>query len=209
MADVQSRPAAELEPDCEPQSKDKDALIARLDNLLEHYLNTLDQYQKAQDYLSKQLSSSYLALAQANFQNRSPTHYGQDYYDERMQAIRKVTIQRDESGSTDDDHVKFAIATTSTKDTSTKQPDDISDQASDTPEPSATLEESKETASEQKPPTDPLHWFGILVPSALRTAQSSFISVVEEAIPQLMTVTKDLRQQEMEIGRVRKQLKKI
>jgi hypothetical protein len=36
------------------------------------------------------VSQGYLSLAQANFQNRSATHYGQDSYDERMQAIRKV-----------------------------------------------------------------------------------------------------------------------
>ena len=35
-------------------------------------------------------TQGYLSLAQANFQNRSTTHYGQDYYDERMQAIRTV-----------------------------------------------------------------------------------------------------------------------
>jgi hypothetical protein len=36
------------------------------------------------------LNQGYLSLAQANFQNRSTTHYGQDSYDERMQATRWV-----------------------------------------------------------------------------------------------------------------------
>lgn len=56
---------------------------------------------------------------------------------------------------------------------------------------------------------DPLRWFGILVPSSLRSAQSSFLSAVEGPVPQIATLSKDLRQQEMEIGRMRKQLKKL
>ena len=57
--------------------------------------------------------------------------------------------------------------------------------------------------------TDPLKWFGILVPPALRTAQSTFVYAVEGPIPQLATIAKDLRTQEIEIGRVRKQIKKM
>jgi len=57
--------------------------------------------------------------------------------------------------------------------------------------------------------TDPLKWFGILVPPALRTAQSTFVCAVEGPIPQLATIAKDLRTQEIEIGRVRKQIKKM
>jgi hypothetical protein len=66
----------------------------------------------------------------------------------------------------------------------------------------------EETGSVGKP-TDPLRWFGILVPPALRTAQSTFVGAVEGPIPQLATVVRDLRAQEIEIGRVRKQIKKM
>lgn len=34
-----------------------------------------------------------MSLAQANFTNTTRTRYGQDYYDERMQASRKVYVQ--------------------------------------------------------------------------------------------------------------------
>jgi len=56
---------------------------------------------------------------------------------------------------------------------------------------------------------DPLRWFGILVPPALRSAQQTFVSAVEESIPRLATIARDLRNQEIEIGRVRKQIKKL
>lgn len=69
--------------------------------------------------------------------------------------------------------------------------------------------DTKETPSESARLIDPLRWFGILVPPALRTAQSTFIVAVEGPVVQLATVAKDLRGQEIEIGRVRKQIKKL
>jgi len=56
---------------------------------------------------------------------------------------------------------------------------------------------------------DPLRWFGILVPPALRSAQSSFIAAVEGPVPHLVSVARELRSQEIEIGRIRKQIKKL
>jgi hypothetical protein len=109
MAEVQSQSTVLPGNTIRAQESGKDALVVRLDELLEKYLHTLDEYQKVREQLSKQLSSvsrfrlsahavkvvvnelqGYLSLAQANFQNRSTTHYGQDNYDDRMQATRKV-----------------------------------------------------------------------------------------------------------------------
>jgi hypothetical protein len=56
MAEVQIQPAPIVENQAE-KPEDKDALIVRLDELLEKYLHTLDEYQKTRDQLSKQLSS--------------------------------------------------------------------------------------------------------------------------------------------------------
>jgi hypothetical protein len=110
MTEVQNPAESLPQSSIDSQSLEKDALVSQLDELLEQYLNTLDEYQKIRVQLSKQLSSvclsgpmckhdesdltyiqGYLTLAQANFQNRSTTiHYGQDCYDERMRATRKV-----------------------------------------------------------------------------------------------------------------------
>lgn len=114
-----------------------------------------------------------------------------------------------------------SIAFSSVSDTSESKPDQTEsskaeedeDEASATPEtepasspsPNAKEESSRTT----KKSTDPLRWFGILVPPALRAAQQSFISVVEEGVPLLATIAKELRSQEIEIGRVRKQMKKL
>ena len=55
----------------------------------------------------------------------------------------------------------------------------------------------------------PLQWFGILVPPALKAAQATFTSAIERPVPQLVSLVKDLRMQEIDIARLRKQLKKL
>jgi coiled-coil domain-containing protein 115 len=62
--------------------------------------------------------------------------------------------------------------------------------------------------SEEDPlPRDPLSWFGILVPPALRSAQGSFAQAVE-CLPRLAEVSREMRLLESEIGRSRKDLKR-
>ena len=40
---------------------------------------------------------------------------------------------------------------------------------------------------------DPISWYGILVPSSLKSAQKSFIEAVDGGIPQLVSVMQDMR----------------
>jgi hypothetical protein len=79
--------------------------------------------------------------------------------------------------------------------------------------PNATEESTDPPAPEKKkkktPSTDPLRWFGVLVPPALRASQASFVSAVEGPIAALSNLLKELKQTEIEIGRVRKQIKKL
>lgn len=56
---------------------------------------------------------------------------------------------------------------------------------------------------------DPIRWFGVLVPPALHSAKSSFVSAVEGPVAHLATLAMDLRKLEMDIGRLRKQIKKL
>jgi hypothetical protein len=69
--------------------------------------------------------------------------------------------------------------------------------------------ETKDEEKKSEKSTDPLRWFGILVPPALRTAQTTFLGAIEGPIPQLATIARDMKTQEIEIGRVKKQIKKL
>ena len=57
MAEVQKIPSEDLLVTSQSSTTEKDALITRLDTLLEQYLHTLDEYEKLTQQLSKQLSS--------------------------------------------------------------------------------------------------------------------------------------------------------
>lgn len=53
---------------------------------------------------------------------------------------------------------------------------------------------------------DPLNWFGILVPPALRASQEEFSRAVLESIPTLATVNEEMRSVEQEIRTKRREL---
>lgn len=55
---------------------------------------------------------------------------------------------------------------------------------------------------------DPLRWFGVLVPPALRSAQGSFIQAVEGPVPRLLNIVRDMRSLESDISRLRKEIKR-
>ena len=67
---------------------------------------------------------------------------------------------------------------------------------------------SSKSASDEKLPIDPLRWFGILVPSALRATQTSFTAAVEGPVPELINIVAELRKLENEIRKTRKTIKK-
>jgi hypothetical protein len=75
-------------------------------------------------------------------------------------------------------------------------------------EPAAHAENEKKEKAESKS-ADPIRWFGILVPPALRLAQSHFISAVEGPVPQVANLARELRAMEIKIGRARKAIRKL
>jgi hypothetical protein len=69
-------------------------------------------------------------------------------------------------------------------------------------------ENAKEEETNSKP-IDPIRWYGVLVPPALRAAQSQFVSAVEGPIPRVVNLSKELKILEIEVGRTRKTMKKL
>ncbi|KAA8645671.1 uncharacterized protein ATNIH1004_007090 [Aspergillus tanneri] len=68
---------------------------------------------------------------------------------------------------------------------------------------------ASESNSSKKPrSSDPIRWYGILVPPFLRSAQKSFTEAVDEALPQLASIIFKMRVIESEIGRLRSELGK-
>ena len=91
-------------PQGDDASNSSKTLLRTLDDLLERYLKLFHEYQALQKDVAKSFSSvwrysclyserrclragqGFLSLAQANFSSTRRTRYGQDLYDDRMQA---------------------------------------------------------------------------------------------------------------------------
>ncbi|KAL1630568.1 hypothetical protein SLS54_000439 [Diplodia seriata] len=252
-------------PRATPEAQDKvaadtarNSLEATLDELLKRYLLLLDQYSQARQQLSSELSSGYLSLAQANFNPSSRIRYGQDFYDERMQALRRVTTEETDSKlyrsirlldppnepTVDEKKMKNAAAPTgkNSEGMDRRATDDVAVSVAQLglddevkkksgpreAQPGSKASEShtndaksdgnkkensdevqaKEAASRKPPVDDPIRWFGILVPPALRNAQGRFIQAVEGPVPELVDLAAEMRELEIEIGRARKAIRK-
>ncbi|KAL1987734.1 hypothetical protein VTN96DRAFT_2574 [Rasamsonia emersonii] len=73
-------------------SQDQDQVLL-LDSLLERYLHLLDRHQTLQAEIGKQLSSGFFSLTHANYCSPPGRRYGEDYYDQRMKATRRLLLK--------------------------------------------------------------------------------------------------------------------
>ncbi|KAL1959585.1 hypothetical protein VTO42DRAFT_1620 [Malbranchea cinnamomea] len=227
-------------------------LAKELDALLERYLHLLDKQQKLQEEIGRHMSAGFLSLARANQSCPPGRWYGQDYYDERMKAIRTVEIfngkplnlrgQDASSGETQDvklhDRIQdnniprnfqassFRIVSAPTEMpikppvSPVEKPDNAGDSSSkpeesiartlDDPSDQSTLTSASTSTTSNKSPasasSNPLRWFGILVPPSLRAAQRFFTSAVEGPVPALVSVIAEMREVEDQIKDLRDRL---
>ncbi|GAB7337548.1 hypothetical protein MBLNU457_g2864t1 [Dothideomycetes sp. NU457] len=195
-----------------------DEMKDHLNDLWTQYLDFLDQYDKAQKELSKHLSSGFFSLAQANFKPANRIRYGQDYYDERMQASRLASISIDDGGRT---KVSIARAEIQSEDVRKEDLDHVEVKQQPTPpgtppadngttdeDDGAEEVETKKAAQAEQVVKDPIRWFGVLVPSQLRSCQSSFVAAVEGPVCVATNAAREMRAIEVGIRKLRKDIKK-
>lgn len=75
-------------------------------------------------------------------------------------------------------------------------------------QPSTDPAEKEGKPKTQKKISDPLNWFGLLVPPALKASQTAFQDAII-TVPRLASLDLQMRELEIEIRRTRKKLKKI
>lgn len=210
----------------------------QLDALWEKHLTLLDSYHQAQQQLARHFSSGFFDLAQATFKSTSRVRYGQEYYDDRTQATRRFEASTDDNDlpclalkaddtspptDTSSEHSTKSGEKSSEKEAGEKKTEEPEQQPTppstplrdpDEEEPSKEQEEqdtSESTSHQdkaQKKPRDPLHWYGILVPPALRASQKSFISAIESPLIEAANSAQALRLVAVEIRKLRKDIKK-
>lgn len=206
-----------------------------IDALLERYLRLLHEYTTLREQLNVLQAGTYQNIARANFAAERGMRYGQDHYDERMQASRRVGVATSAAATADQNTVAVAAVprfTVIRHGEEREEEDADSEKTSGTDEGSGLgggldikergndnaaerVEERVEDEDDTKPANDkkktkkkmqrdPLRWFGLLTPMALRQAQAQSLQAVEQVIPRLVSVDAEMAQVEIEVRRARK-----
>lgn len=207
-----------------------DDLISILDTLLATYLESLDTHQRLHASLSRQFSSGFFALAQANRTSTTGRRYGEEGYDYGgMRATKRLHISSSSAGTPtitgggggeqqqqqqrEEEVVEggytFSILEGPKEPVEEERPDEEVPSAEKvTPAGSADTSKSSGQKKEKKKkrPFDPLRQFGILVPPYLRSAQRDFVEGVEETITGLAETVLRMRALEGRITRVRQEI---
>ncbi|KAK8872804.1 hypothetical protein PGQ11_003318 [Apiospora arundinis] len=202
-----------------------------IDHLLEQYLHLLHEYTSLRAELNKLQTGIYQNLARANFAAERGLRYGQDQYDDRMQASRRVVVAPLPSLSVcptfevvnvDADTVTAAATettaapvseseavTSDAQDTGKEEKgkgEDDGDKVNEAEPIASSAKETKETKSgpKSKMSKDPLRWFGLMTPMPLRQAQAQSVKAVEDIVPKLVSINAEMAQVEIEVRRARK-----
>ncbi|KAH7160045.1 hypothetical protein B0J13DRAFT_119709 [Dactylonectria estremocensis] len=164
-----------------------------IDELLEQYLGLLNEYTVLRQTLSQLQSGVYHNIARANFSGERGMRYGQDHYDERMKAARRLAIDVDDTLKPN-----FAVV-----DAHAEKPEEEKAETSGEPEKQEGKDDVQNPAKQNKN-KNPLHWFGLFAPMPLRAAQTQSVQVVEEVIPRLVSINAEMLDLEIEVRRARK-----
>ncbi|KAH8169633.1 hypothetical protein LIA77_10177 [Sarocladium implicatum] len=180
-----------------------------IDSLLHRYLLLLDQYTTLRARLSSLQSSLFRDIARANFSAERGLRYGQDHYDERMQALRVLSTKEGDGEDVPVFEVRRQDDEQEVEEQERKVDEERESEEKEAEEgDGAEADEKEQEQTPAKKPTatekDPLRWFGLLTPQPLRSAQASSIEAVEQVIPQLASINKEMAHIEIEIRRAKK-----
>ncbi|KAK6522150.1 hypothetical protein TWF281_002716 [Arthrobotrys megalospora] len=190
-----------------------DELQDKLDLLIISYLDLFDKYQASRAEISRALTDGFLNLAQANFNAPNRGRYGQDMYDNRMQALRGVRIAVDENDVTAYTLKDLTVPeVTNLEKADPEAPSNVEgsdlelEKEKSFSTPSVKLDDSEAVLTLANSKSDPLRWFGILRPMALGTAQKNFTQSLPP-IMELISTLGDIDYHEKRIRAVRQEVR--
>jgi len=183
-----------------------------IDNLLERYLGLVDEYTKLRAALTDLQAGLYQDIARANFAAERGIRYGQDFYDDRMQSLRRLLITQESDADDDAGYAGFKVVARVSTDSGEGQgpeshgtgTDPGDDQGDEKPEAEAAEAAQPAAAASTQKQRDPLRWFGLLAPMPLRQAQARAVQAVEQMIPRLASIDAEMAAVEIQVRRARK-----
>ncbi|UNI21515.1 hypothetical protein JDV02_007498 [Purpureocillium takamizusanense] len=190
-----------------------------IDALLQRYLTLLDEYTSLRTELSRLQTGMFQDLARANFAAERGMRYGADHYDERMRALRTLRVDMPAEAAAADFAVEAAgdLRAEGEAERDGKEGEGAADEqegegaervddgGETEKERQQQQKQQQQRKSEAQPGVrDPLRWFGLLTPPALRSAQARSVEAVERVIPRLASVDTEMAVVEIEVRRARK-----
>ncbi|CAK7270913.1 hypothetical protein SEPCBS57363_004348 [Sporothrix epigloea] len=191
-----------------------------IEELLARYLSLLHEYTELRGQLSTHQSSMFGHLARANFAAERGLRYGPDHFDSRMKALARLRTTKNSQCA----DMTALFATVRPKKELTVDSAKIDDcgcdendgneddderkkhghEKADDVARKERVDSAKKTKQEPDGLRDPLQWFGVLTPMALRQAQMEAITTIDSIIPRLASVNAEMTAVEIEVRRARK-----
>ncbi|CAK7563972.1 MAG: hypothetical protein SEPTF4163_001854 [Sporothrix epigloea] len=193
-----------------------------IEELLARYLSLLHEYTKLRGQLSTHQSIMFGHLARANFAAERGLRYGPDHFDCRMKALARLettknsqcaemtalfaTVRPKEELAVDLAKIEDGDCD-SDENNGNEDNDDRRKQGREKAEGVAEKERDysvKKKKKESDGLRDPLQWFGLLTPMALRQTQEEAITIIDSIIPRMASVNAEMTAVEIEVRRARK-----
>lgn len=190
------------------------AVVDRLDILLEQYLVLLDSYTTLREKLSREFSSGFFSLASANRSASSTLgagrRYGPEGFSGKMKALRGTSVEPRFLAIGKAEEVEETQDTGRSAAGKGSEKQQMKEGSAETTSGSASDDGRREHFSvsslqlwDSDKKSDPLRWYGIMSPPALRQCQSIFTTSITDTIPSLLTAISHLRAIEEEIWKLR------
>lgn len=156
-----------------------DSLCTQLDSVLLEYFDTIEKFYQCQETLAQNLKSGNLHMSRARYIRGAVSISECQITEKEMQASVRVHVSDEGEGKNE---MGPTFTLTSESDGANQSSSDATrrrraDTENENPPPQA-KDESK-TACGMK---DPLHWFGLLVPQALRYSQKNYKLAIEQCV---------------------------
>jgi len=143
-----------------------------LDEKILDYFSVLDEVHQKQHELNTLLKDGYFLLARARFSMGHKSVSALQFNDDDMEALIKVDVEQDDLESLP----KFSLSSNDgAENKEDAQDSGLRQRHKDSPDSSGDRVEDISAAAEKATKKkDPINWFGVLVPGALRESQAKF-----------------------------------
>ncbi|CAG8480189.1 727_t:CDS:2 [Funneliformis caledonium] len=193
-------------------------ICIKLDKVLLEYMDLISIYQENWQKISKDLECGYLQLAHSKY-TMGPGRLSKDQFDGRMQAVTRSLISEVEEEILKEHNYQFTLINGYLENDDIIPDESESNQINNN---SSTLRRRNIKESETEPNVttkteqpskkqivrDPIHWFGLLVPSTLRESQKHFKQSLVNMVG-LLNIRNEILMKEVQFKKLKNQKEMI